>query len=46
MRKILNDFACTLVCVTIAGIPNDLEGFCLFSKFGSLASLVNAIPSP
>ena len=44
MRKILNDFARAIVFVTVARIPNDLEGFRLFSKFGSLASLVDAIP--
>ena len=46
MRKILNDFARAIVCVTIAGIPNDLDGFRLFSKFGSSANLVDAIPRP
>ena len=45
MMKILNDFACTLVCVTIARIYNDLNGFCLFSKLGSSTSFLDAIPS-
>ena len=40
MRKILNDFARAIVCVTVARISNDLEGFRLFSKLGSSASFL------
>ena len=46
VAEILNDFVFELNSVPIAGIVNDLDGFCLLGLFGSLASLVDAIPSP
>ena len=46
MRKILNDFACILVCVTIARISNNLNGLRLFIKLGALACVpVAGIPN-